>query len=61
MNLETETADLEGSRMSKKMITKIIAAFAVIAVVIPPLYMSGTLLHLLMIFVAGVGSYEVAR
>ena len=47
--------------MSKKMITKIIAAFAVIAVVIPPLYMGGTLLHLLMIFVAGVGSYEVAR
>ena len=47
--------------MSKKMMTKIIAAFAVIAIVIPPLYMGGTLLHLLMIFVAGVGSYEIAR
>ncbi len=47
--------------MSKKMITKIIAAFVVIAVVIPPLYLGGTLLHLLMIFVAGVGSYEIAK
>lgn len=47
--------------MSEKMITKIIAAFVVIAVVIPPLYLGGTLLHLLMIFVAGVGSYEIAK
>lgn len=47
--------------MSRKMMVKIIAAFAVIAVVIPPLYMGGTLLHVLMGFVAAVGSYEIAK
>ena len=47
--------------MSKKMITKIIAALVVIAVVIPPLYMGGKLLHVLMVFVAGVGANEIAR
>lgn len=47
--------------MSKKMIVKIISALVVIAVVLPPLYLGGTLLHALMIFVAGVGSYELAK
>lgn len=47
--------------MSKKMITKIISALVVIAVVIPPLYFGGYLLHALMAFVAVGGSYEIAK
>ncbi|MGM9941636.1 MAG: phosphatidate cytidylyltransferase [Bulleidia sp.] len=47
--------------MSEKMMVKIVAALVVIAVVIPPLYLGGTLLHVLMGFVAAVGSYEIAK
>lgn len=47
--------------MSKKMVTKIISALVVIAVVIPPLYFGGYLLHALMAFVAIGGSYEIAK
>ena len=47
--------------MSKKMITKIISALVVIAIVIPPLYFGGNLLHILMAFVAIGGSYEIAK